>query len=995
MSKSAYDRAGPGAASTWASSARCAAGSVPGRNRTMTLSRRYAPPAPSATQRRPNDVGAGRGASASRSPRSMPGALMSDRISLTPPLRSGCCAAAVVSHPTAAANRSTTGATGPLRRANERMGPRFGSGKSGRGIVTWPALDFGLWALAGSRPDPAMSARRRGLEVRQWIDAVVDGVHRRLDRLRLALTRIPQADVVGMLQLLSVGPREHLDARPVGIRRVRLEDDGNLARVEPHEVAGWIDADQLDETLHQPLIELLAVVALQHGQDAVGRMRLLVHALRSHRVVHVGNPAQRRRQVELRTQGAGRVAGAVAPEVVLERHHGPERGDLRCVLQDLGAVHGVALEDVELLVGELARLVEHLVRRLHLADVVHQRGQAEFAQEAPLDTEAARLPHREDGHVHHVGERVVVVVLQRRQRQQRRAVLRHGLGQRVHQIAGRVGIGLALDRGALPQHAGDVGGVRVETLERGHVAHAFDALFHLDPSYAHVRQLAERAFLAGFAAGHAGHETFDLVGLDAALDDDPLDPRLFQPAHQLAHGLGGARNWIVADHQVVADDADGHRRRVGEREQERLGERGHAACHQRVSGRVELRAAQGGRQAADDFFGEGGAVGSGHRAAPSRPSARRAAARTPRLLLRSASSSASRVSGEPMRLSAVAAALRSAVVRRGAHQSPRSRAARSAAVESAWAPRLASASMIASCSAATTPRGEVLLSTAASDGTARVSRSTITSRTMSSRAASLAWHARSMTAKASGVPIWTMARTASRCTCGSASLRSGVSSLSASLPPKMRSRSTAVRRTAGFVEFLSGSTARRPSPPNEMSRSRMRRMVCVWSSVDSASANGSTSRGPIVWHSPVRTGSSASLALRNSPITWRTSGPRASVSSAELAAVRIRPSGSLALAAMADVSCCAPAMSPSCACRSISRTARSATPRQLSGSVSTRIRSSVSSRPRLCTDASLTDASQAAMRSGGSSDSRSTSMACDRALESSRAYSSEPNVLSE
>src|SRR5215207_5600852 len=152
-------------------------------------------------------VGAGLGKSASRKPRSMPGALMSDTISLKPLVRSGCCAVVVVSHPVATASRSAAGATGPLKRANGRMNP--------------------------------------SLQVREWVDAVVAGVDRTLDRLRLSFACVPQADVVRVFQLLAVGPREHLDARPVGIRRVRLQDDGDFAGVEAHQVAGRVNADEL------------------------------------------------------------------------------------------------------------------------------------------------------------------------------------------------------------------------------------------------------------------------------------------------------------------------------------------------------------------------------------------------------------------------------------------------------------------------------------------------------------------------------------------------------------------------------------------------------------------------------------------------------------------------------------------------------------------------------------------------------------------------------
>ena len=183
--------------------------------------------------------------------------------------------------------------------------------------------------------------------------------------------------------------------------------------------------------------------------------------------------------------------------------------------------------------------------------------------------------------------------------------------------------------------------------------------------------------LAGFSARDAGDQALDLVDLDAALDGDALDPRLLQPAHQLAEGFGRARNRVVAHDQVVADDADRDRRQVGERDRQRFGQCADAARHQRVPGGVELRRAQRGGETPDDFLGECGAIGAGHRP-PSPPSASRAALRTPRLAARVASSSAARVSGEPMRLSAAAAALRRSAVRRGAHHSPRSSAARSA-----------------------------------------------------------------------------------------------------------------------------------------------------------------------------------------------------------------------------------------------------------------------------------------------------------------------------
>ena len=105
--------------------------------------------------------------------------------------------------------------------------------------------------------------------------------------------------------------------------------------------------------------------------------------------------------------------------------------------QNFGAVDGVPLHDHELLVGELVRLVQNLVGRPHLADVVHQRCETELAQQRTVDAEASRLGHGQDRHVDHVCEGVVVVVLQCREGHQRRPVLQHCLRQPVdHGVRG-------------------------------------------------------------------------------------------------------------------------------------------------------------------------------------------------------------------------------------------------------------------------------------------------------------------------------------------------------------------------------------------------------------------------------------------------------------------------------------------------------------------------------------------------------------------------------
>ena len=156
---------------------------------------------------------------------------------------------------------------------------------------------------------------------------------------------------------------------------------------------------------------------------------------------------------------------------MLEGDDRREDRHLRRAAEDLGAVDDVPPHDHELVVGQLVGLVEDLLRRADLADVVHQRRQAELAQQPAVDPERARLPHRQDRHVHHVGERVVVVVAHRRQRHERGAVLRDGVGEPVDRLQRRGRVRHALRSAAL-SHADfrDRHGVRVQLADRGHVA---------------------------------------------------------------------------------------------------------------------------------------------------------------------------------------------------------------------------------------------------------------------------------------------------------------------------------------------------------------------------------------------------------------------------------------------------------------------------------------------------------------------------------------------
>ena len=73
---------------------------------------------------------------------------------------------------------------------------------------------------------------------------------------------------------------------------------------------------------------------------------------------------------------------------MLERDDRRDRRHLRRAAQDLRAVDDVHAHDREFGVGQLVGLVQDFGRRADLADVVHQRGQAELAQHRAFDAEA-------------------------------------------------------------------------------------------------------------------------------------------------------------------------------------------------------------------------------------------------------------------------------------------------------------------------------------------------------------------------------------------------------------------------------------------------------------------------------------------------------------------------------------------------------------------------------------------------------------------------------
>ncbi len=100
------------------------------------------------------------------------------------------------------------------------------------------------------------------------------------------------------------------------------------------------------------------------------------------------------------------------------------------------AVLGVAADHVELVVGELAGLVQHRQRDARLADVVHEAGHAGGAQALSLQADLAAQGHHERAHGHRMHVGVVVRGLQARETDEGRRIARHRVRDFLDEAAG-------------------------------------------------------------------------------------------------------------------------------------------------------------------------------------------------------------------------------------------------------------------------------------------------------------------------------------------------------------------------------------------------------------------------------------------------------------------------------------------------------------------------------------------------------------------------------
>jgi hypothetical protein len=298
-------------------------------------------------------------------------------------------------------------------------------------------------------------------------------------RVLAAAVGLPRIDEHRFFRPRPFAIAHDLHLRPERIGRMFVRHHADLLGREPHQRADGEEADEVDEPAQQLLVERRVVLLAHDRLDAVARQPLAVDAVAAQRVVDVGDADDLRAEIEAAVADVPGVAGQVLAQMMLEGDNRRQRRHLRRAAQDVRAVDDVPLHEVELFVGQLVRLVQHLLRRVDLADVVHQRGKAELAQQRAVHVERSRLRHRQHRHVHHVREGVVVVALERRQRHQRRAIPADHLRQAVDDLARGVRIRLVAGLGLLPELLGGLDGGAVD-LPRRHDAGVAFVLFLLD-----------------------------------------------------------------------------------------------------------------------------------------------------------------------------------------------------------------------------------------------------------------------------------------------------------------------------------------------------------------------------------------------------------------------------------------------------------------------------------------------------------------------------------
>ena len=126
------------------------------------------------------------------------------------------------------------------------------------------------------------------------------------------------------------------------------------------------------------------------------------------------------------------IAPAVDADVVLVGHHRRHAEAALTRQHHAGTLHRVRLDHQALLLGELARLRQDLLRDPDLAQVVQQSRHAEAPHFVPPEPQPLRQSHREHRHVAGVGGGVLVEPLEVEQREEHAMLHLHRDRERAH-----------------------------------------------------------------------------------------------------------------------------------------------------------------------------------------------------------------------------------------------------------------------------------------------------------------------------------------------------------------------------------------------------------------------------------------------------------------------------------------------------------------------------------------------------------------------------------
>src|SRR5690606_23415413 len=202
---------------------------------------------------------------------------------------------------------------------------------------------------------------RKILQIGSHVDAVLVGRDYSADGVLAFGFRRRQVgdlrDRIGVLVLVQHQQQLGAQALAGGLG----DDQAHLASAALHQGAHGIDAEALDEALHQVLVEQAVALLVEFQQGPGGGDAILVDALGGHGVIGVHDAHDATAQGDGVPRQPPRVARAVVALVVGVYDVEHARGDVGTgALQDVDAIVDVALDDVVFLIGEATVLVEYL-----------------------------------------------------------------------------------------------------------------------------------------------------------------------------------------------------------------------------------------------------------------------------------------------------------------------------------------------------------------------------------------------------------------------------------------------------------------------------------------------------------------------------------------------------------------------------------------------------------------------------------------------------------